>query len=159
MASPQRRRTNTAAQVSFFYHWSSVWVRPCSDVGHRVWHSLGVSELKKVKTLYSNEKPQSRRFTWALPPASPSQLCALLLSAVNGARRSSAPEGGPGCPPAHLSPFSSGSPASACDGGSFSCTVCWTAPFPPGPPLQQASRKQSRTTTTNKGCQDSGAFR
>lgn len=104
---------------------------------------------KRPKPWLKSKQPPGRGLTWALLPASPSQLCALLLSAASGARRSSAPEGGPVCPPARLSQSSSGSPASACDGESFSCIVCWSAPFPPSPPLRQANEKtQSHNTTT-----------
>lgn len=54
------------------------------------------------------------------PPASPWRPCAPRLSAASGAGRCAAPAGGPACPPAHPSPSSSDSPASACDGGSSS---------------------------------------
>lgn len=90
----------------------------------------------KVKSwFWKKVLPQRRLFIWVLLPASPWLLCALLLSAVNVVGHSSAPGGGQVCPPAHLSPFSSGSPASVCDGGSSSCIVCWSVPSPPGLPL------------------------
>lgn len=76
-------------------------------------------------------------FTAVLLPASPWQLYALQPSAASGAGRSSAPEDGPAFPPVHLSLFSSDSPASVCGGGSSSCSVCWSALSPPGPPLHQ----------------------
>lgn len=84
-------------------------------------------------------KTKRKRTGWFisfLQPASPLQLCALLPSAVSAATRSSAPAGGPAFPPAHLSQSSSDSPAFVCDAENSSCSVGWSALFPPGPPLQ-----------------------
>lgn len=91
------------------------------------------------------EAPSSS--TAFLPPASPWRPCAPRLSAASGAGRCAAPAGGPACPPARPSPSSSGSPASACDGGSSSWCAGWSAPSPPGPPLQQ-SRTWSHQTVS-----------
>lgn len=107
-----------------------------------VWSSLAWCRTSGQPSVGALKRSEPRSgFTWALLPASPSLLCAPLPSAASDARRSSAPAGGPACPRARLSLFSSGSPASACDGASSSCAACWSAPSPPGPPLQQQRRR------------------
>lgn len=131
MASRQRWRRTTKHSLN-----SAQLCR--LDGGHQGQASEG--SFKWSRPGFMSKATGGRWFTWDLLPASPLRLCAPLPSAVSGAGHSAAPVGGPMFPTVPLSLFSSGSPASVSDGGSFSCAACWSAPSPRGPPLERASR-------------------